>query len=235
MSHFITIVTNTQDKGIDDQLAPYSEELESPAYEVDCYCIGSIARKESYAAAEKQLKYTIDDKRTAFWNMPEAERPNWKEFIKEFTDLQEKLEKENPLYKKPAVNCSECEGTGKRTTTYNPDSKWDWYQTGGRWAGYFKLKPGKEGVRGEHGVMESYKSEDGVDVVKVEDIDFKVMGDDIVPFAILHEGKWYERGSMGWWGMVSDEKDEAEWNKQVKKLLSELPATTEITAVDCHI
>jgi hypothetical protein len=28
-----------------------------------------------------------------------------------------------------------------RMSTYNPDSKWDWYTVGGRWRGYFKLKP----------------------------------------------------------------------------------------------
>ena len=27
-----------------------------------------------------------------------------------------------------------------RLTTYNPNSKWDWYEVGGRWTGYFKLK-----------------------------------------------------------------------------------------------
>jgi len=25
-------------------------------------------------------------------------------------------------------------------STYNPDSRWDWYEVGGRWRGYFKLK-----------------------------------------------------------------------------------------------
>lgn len=28
-----------------------------------------------------------------------------------------------------------------RMSTYNPKSKWDWYVVGGRWRGYFKLKP----------------------------------------------------------------------------------------------
>lgn len=28
-------------------------------------------------------------------------------------------------------------------TTYNPKSKWDWYQVGGRWSGYFLLKNGQ--------------------------------------------------------------------------------------------
>lgn len=38
-------------------------------------------------------------------------------------------------------------------STYNPDSKWDWYSIGGRWTGYFLLKLGKRGVSGRPGVM----------------------------------------------------------------------------------
>ena len=35
----------------------------------------------------------------------------------------------------PASDCEDCEGSGTRVTTYNPASKWDWYQVGGRWEG----------------------------------------------------------------------------------------------------
>lgn len=31
-------------------------------------------------------------------------------------------------------------GVWEDWSTYNPDSKWDWYSLGGRWRGYFKLK-----------------------------------------------------------------------------------------------
>lgn len=31
-------------------------------------------------------------------------------------------------------------GVWKHYSCYNPKSKWDWYQVGGRWSGYFKLK-----------------------------------------------------------------------------------------------
>jgi len=55
------------------------------------------------------------------------------------------------------------------------------------------------------------------------------------PFALLKDGKWYERGSMGWWGAVSDEKDRDSWDREVKKLLEGLPEDTLLTAVDCHI
>lgn len=40
----------------------------------------------------------------------------------------------------------------------NPNKKWDWYQIGGRWSGFFKLKDGSTGVRGERGVMGSSRS-----------------------------------------------------------------------------
>lgn len=37
----------------------------------------------------------------------------------------------------------------------NPNAKWDWYQLGGRWTGYFKLKESviTEGIGGEPGIM----------------------------------------------------------------------------------
>jgi hypothetical protein len=35
----------------------------------------------------------------------------------------------------------------------NPNAKWDWYQVGGRWNGYFKLKDGTLGLLGEPGLQ----------------------------------------------------------------------------------
>jgi hypothetical protein len=57
----------------------------------------------------------------------------------------------------------------------------------------------------------------------------------ITPFAVLKDGKFYERGSMGWWGMVSDEKDKKEWSNQFATLISDLPDDTLLTIYDCHI
>jgi len=56
-----------------------------------------------------------------------------------------------------------------------------------------------------------------------------------VPFAFVKEGQWYERGRMGWWACVSNEKDRDEWNRQFNKMMDELPANTLLTLVDCHI
>lgn len=56
-----------------------------------------------------------------------------------------------------------------------------------------------------------------------------------VPFAIVFNGKWYERGKMGWWAMVHDEKDKDEWLNQVYTLLTERSDDTLLSVFDCHI
>lgn len=56
---------------------------------------------------------------------------------------------------------------------------------------------------------------------------------DFVPFAIVTpDGEWHERGHMGWWAMVSDEKDN--WEEEVKKILEENKGHLAVL-VDCHI
>ena len=52
-------------------------------------------------------------------------------------------------------------------------------------------------------------------------------------FAVLKDGEWYEQGSMGWWGIVSDEDDN--WNEKFIELFDSLSDDTQLTIVDCHI
>lgn len=163
---------------------------------------------------------------------------------------------------------------------HNPDAKWDWYSVGGRWAGFFKKKAGAEGIRGSDGVMGAHLSEDGVDIVKIKDIDWEAMAeaekerrakhwdeemakedvkqrfwwdenrDNVIKmtreeyinrpvhnstFAVLHDDEWYERGSMGWWGIVSDGKEHEVWDEEFTKLIQNLDPEAEVTIVDCHI
>ena len=58
---------------------------------------------------------------------------------------------------------------------------------------------------------------------------------DLSTFAIIKDGKWYEKGSMGWWVMVSDEKTSDEWSEQFNKLLNDLPDDMLLSVYDCHI
>lgn len=57
----------------------------------------------------------------------------------------------------------------------------------------------------------------------------------VVTFSVLYNGQWYEKGEMGWWAMVSNEKDTNDWNDQFYKLLDGLPDDTLLSIYDCHI
>ena len=54
-------------------------------------------------------------------------------------------------------------------------------------------------------------------------------------FAVCSEDGWFEKGSMGWWGVVTDEKLKYDWAAQFNDLLEGLPDDTLLTIVDAHI
>ena len=111
-------------------------------------------------------------------------------------------------------------------STYNPYAKWDWYCIGGRWSGFLVIKE-----RDENG-----------DIIKVDsalnhEIDWEYMFDNnLTPFCyVTEEGEWQERGSMGWWGCVSNEKESDIWTKQFKDYLKIIDSDCLVTVVDFHI
>jgi hypothetical protein len=57
----------------------------------------------------------------------------------------------------------------------------------------------------------------------------------LATFALVKDGQWFQRGRMGWWGCVSDEKDEGEWEREFDKLIESIPGDHWLTVVDCHI
>ena len=52
-------------------------------------------------------------------------------------------------------------------------------------------------------------------------------------FAVVKDGQWYERGSMGWWAMVSDE--DQTWDEKFLKLFKSTDPEHWVTVIDCHI
>lgn len=248
------------------------------------------------------------------------------------------------------------EGKLYRLCTRNPDSKWDWYEIGGRWTGFFKARDGQVG---EPGVLTDPARKSHFDVVVKRDVDFASMrmdkgqkagatwdkvqaivqanggmpphwntilskqngadrawadvrkkhgcGDDVydtldedlrrrlieqaradfnaptdaaraeyhslpvisalrakgllpwfgefrevydvtrdefvrraedsaaVPFALLINGSWNEKGRMGWFGISNDKMTQDEWNKKVWEVLLGLPDDAVLIAVGCHI
>lgn len=202
----------------------------------------------------------------------------------------------NQVYKTIDSYARKYHGYKKRGGRYgymsNDNAKWDWYQLGGRWTGFFKLKPGVRGEVGSPGLMTSSAKVGTADQALKKDIDFDAMyaeklenainlydkfeklykenpeeaakksywdfgvenasgnRETFIPetremflnrhasistFAIVKDGKWYEKGEMGWWGISSNEKESKEWNQEFKKLLDEIPEDTMLSLYDCHI
>ncbi len=223
--------------------------------------------------------------------------------------------------------------TNKYGYWYNPKAKWDWYELGGRWNGFFKLKEGFIGKVQEKKWFRSESSWKHANQSRIKNIDFESMKDEagkeaeekydnllkllemnelpkiipwsdfidekgkyakmnieqkreiyqaqpilvkinlktqekelneddrnflswltyeefmvgreayvksykekhIAPFAILKDGKWYEKGEMGWWGMIRNEKDKNKWYEEFDKLIKELDPDTLLSVYDCHI
>lgn len=113
-------------------------------------------------------------------------------------------------------------------TYYNPDSKWDWYCIGGRWDGFLYLKE-----------TDSEGNRVGVNSAYMDEIDWDYMFEqNKYPFCyVTEEGDWIERGNMGWWGCVSNEKDLDIWESEFKNYVKSLNPEDNllVTVVDFHI
>lgn len=57
----------------------------------------------------------------------------------------------------------------------------------------------------------------------------------ISTFALVKDGKWYEKGEMGWFGISTDKVSSSVWNSKINELLNSLDDNTLITIIDCHI
>jgi len=90
------------------------------------------------------------------------------------------------------------------------------------------------GVKAFRGNGFSFDSPDNYNVTKEEYVE-RARKSAVATFAVIKDGKWYERGSMGWWGMVSNEKEDDQWYTEYSTLLDSVDDNTCLTIVDCHI
>ena len=114
---------------------------------------------------------------------------------------------------------------GKWGATYNPNAKWDWYSEGGRWKGFIKTKDGED-----------------CDACTFNEVDWDIMlKEENLPFCFVTAGgEWREKGNMGWWAMVSNEKGGNAWQKELTDYVQTLrnegyADRVYVTAVDFHI
>lgn len=291
MSHFCGLVILTPEyakvNGMDDSLAKYDENLETPEYRkcdlsdndkqrfLEYYLINKSEDKQLHEAYKKfklgfitfmrgkkgyltqkqyQEKYpNARDKETKegwasalIYENPEK----WVEYFKQgypefWNSFEDTYAEFGDDWNGNSWRKDE-KGVWAVYSEYNPDSKWDWYSVGGRWSNSIKTKSGEF-----------------VDMCKFDEIDFNPYSDDCYedgkdwlgnpckqlkeglewhydnkdnfPFCLIIDGVWYEKGDMGWWGMVANEKGEEEWNGEVAALLEKIPADSDVYNVDFHI
>lgn len=54
-------------------------------------------------------------------------------------------------------------------------------------------------------------------------------------FAVLDGADWYERGDMGWFGLIADEKPPEDWHEIFQRLLDSVPDDGWLAVYDLHI
>lgn len=54
-------------------------------------------------------------------------------------------------------------------------------------------------------------------------------------FAIIYNGEWYEKGEMGWFACVRNEKSNYDWAGRFLDILDSLSDDAVLSLVDCHI
>lgn len=138
MSHFSVGVICKSPMDVAELLVPYDESLEVKPY---------INRTKAEMIADGR-------KRKAMYE----ENPEKYAWLSTFAEAQS----DEDFYNLEKADYYEYDSDGNELSTYNPKSKWDWYQIGGRWSCELKLKD---------------EDEDGglyCDEAKIKDIDFSM-------------------------------------------------------------
>ena len=236
MSHFSTLVivksgdyNRSAYRGvIEGLLAPYNENLEVPEYYEPCSCRRWAVNSAAYEYADRVVA-TVEYIR----ELPDNSKEQNNFWQQRRETVQDRIAYD-PRYGTDWANpeCVDCNGTGQRATNYNPKSKWDW----------FCIADGR------------FSFPDGLHIKPIKELTTAVFSFDVwpdddpwrfnapigterrkwYPFAIVTpDGEWHEKGSMGWWAMVSDEKDD--WQTIVDSIYEKYAEGYHGIICDLHI
>lgn len=146
MSHYTVAVFCKPGDSVEHLLDPYDENLEIAPYIYRTReKLISDVRKQIKKLREDMQKYAEGKEQNPYWLADEhsdsqALSKYWSRCLSyenmsddELADAYIKNDK-NSIFDKD----------GNELSTYNPNSKWDWYSIGGRWAGLLKTKDGEE-------------------------------------------------------------------------------------------
>lgn len=154
MSHYMVMVIKRKGsyKGVDELLAPYDENLEVPQYvrktkpELIKSMAALVERVKRSAALNAELGGNEDAYNEKVDALESRDYVSWRYLGCEEAKRLEKVDPadEDAVFEEVK---REYEGSlnvdGDYVSTYNPNSKWDWYEIGGRFCG--ELIPKKRG------------------------------------------------------------------------------------------
>ena len=211
MSHFCVYVFHDKNTSVSELLAPYDENIELAPYVL-------YTKEQAIAKVRSDMEKYRDSIYKEYLADPIKYKEKWgnnknhinyieNEFPKILNWTDEECYEEIAKWKREDGLVAE---DGAILSKYNPKSKWDWYQIGGRWS---NSVPGDEVKMSE------------IPIEKIE-----------TPYAfVTPDGEWVERGEMGWFGVGSNEMDKDEWDAKFHEYLKTLDKDIILTQVDCHI
>lgn len=221
MSHFCVYVFHDKNTSIGDLLAPYNESIEFEPYV-------EYTKEEAIAKVRKDIEDYKNGTYAEYLKNPEEYENkygfnnNHIKYLKdEFPKKLNWTDEQCYDHIKEDYTPDMIDNDGNLLSKYNPKSKWDWYEVGGRWYGGISMKTNMK--------LEIKSCNE----CKVSQIDMDKIES---PYAYIDtNGIWYERGEMGWFGMSSNDKDKDSWDDEFKKFIKSQKKSTIVTLVDCHI
>ena len=176
MSHFTVLVVKRagDERSLEALLGPYNEQPE-PGDQYVTEVFQDLTEEIRQEYINKTVKAIHNGDRWLFeWDVREN-RPNLigelrEVHMSEIYSSVEEYAKEWRGYEK--------DGQGRYGYWYNPQSKWDWWSLGGRWAGMLHAKPGTTGaVQGEKswGMDDVVILPHQVDQIRFGDLDLETM------------------------------------------------------------
>jgi hypothetical protein len=172
MSHYTVAVIHTKDQNIDDLLAPFDENIDVPEYKDE-------------VLTERDMLSFIDYAKDVTDELPSDMDTVFEQF--EYYYAKEEIANDwnSNMYKKDE------DGNWAEYSTYNPKSKWDWYERGGRWAGMLQVKEGVD--YNPPGFSWGWSEEDKAEVLKSRKCDSSRIGD-LDMEAMLKSSQEYHKG-----------------------------------------
>lgn len=263
MSHFSVAVFTDENSSVETLLEPFYEGLEVEKY-IALTKEDVIRRgKEHIKRLQKIYKEYRKDK-TAYRRRHSKNIAHLR-FIKRIPIMakwsDERIYKEEIKYYEP----EEISEDGGIYSTYNPKSRWDWYEVGGRWKNMLIInnpynpestiransalvkdirwdlmleENKKQIIPYEEYLKTSYYSKDYLkELYPTEEAYIRYMTEFNTYAVLTPDGEWYEPGKMGWWGIsYATPEEERQFSEKYKEqFIKTANPEWELTIVDCHI